>query len=47
MSEEDVAAIFSRFKEIGDKKKFVYDDDLTALVEGRSPKFRRPGRWIT
>ena len=27
-------AIFSRFKEIGDKKKFVYDDDLTALVEG-------------
>ena len=27
-------AIFARFKEIGDKKKFVYDDDLTALVEG-------------
>jgi 2-isopropylmalate synthase len=26
--------IFSKFKEIGDKKKFVYDDDLTALVEG-------------
>ncbi len=34
MDEADVAAIFSRFKEIGDKKKFVYDDDLTALVEG-------------
>jgi 2-isopropylmalate synthase len=34
MNEEDVAAIFARFKEIGDKKKFVYDDDLTALVEG-------------
>ena len=34
MSEEDVVAIFARFKEIGDKKKFVYDDDLTALVEG-------------
>lgn len=34
MSEGDVAAIFARFKEIGDKKKFVYDDDLTALVEG-------------
>jgi 2-isopropylmalate synthase len=28
-------AIFARFKEIGDKKKFVYDDDLAALVEGR------------
>lgn len=34
MTEEDVAAIFARFKEIGDKKKFVYDDDLTTLVEG-------------
>jgi len=35
MSEADVAAIFARFKEIGDKKKFVYDDDLSALVEGQ------------
>src|SRR5208283_2459217 len=34
MSEADVAAIFARFKEIGDKKKFVYDDDLSSLVEG-------------
>ena len=31
----DIAAIFARFKEIGDKKKFVYDDDLVALVEGQ------------
>jgi len=35
MSEEDVNAIFTRFKEVGDKKKFVYDEDLVALVEGR------------
>jgi 2-isopropylmalate synthase len=35
MEEADVAAIFARFKEIGDKKKFVYDDDLSALVEGQ------------
>ncbi|MBU6400176.1 MAG: 2-isopropylmalate synthase, partial [Verrucomicrobia bacterium] len=34
MADTDVTAIFARFKEIGDKKKFVYDDDLTALVEG-------------
>jgi 2-isopropylmalate synthase len=34
MSEGDVNAIFAKFKEVGDKKKFVYDDDLTALVEG-------------
>jgi 2-isopropylmalate synthase len=34
MTEADVAGIFARFKEIGDKKKFVYDEDLTALVEG-------------
>jgi 2-isopropylmalate synthase len=33
MGEADVAAIFARFKDIGDKKKFVYDDDLSALVE--------------
>ena len=35
MTGGDVAAIFARFKEIGDKKKFVYDDDLAALVEGQ------------
>src|SRR3989442_4559181 len=35
MTDADVQAIFARFKEIGDKKKFVYDDDLTALVEDR------------
>jgi 2-isopropylmalate synthase len=34
MTDADIAAIFTRFKEIGDKKKFVYDDDLSALVEG-------------
>ncbi len=34
MTDDDVSAIFARFKEIGDKKKFVYDDDLAALVEG-------------
>jgi 2-isopropylmalate synthase len=34
LTEADVNAIFARFKEIGDKKKFVYDDDLAALVEG-------------
>jgi 2-isopropylmalate synthase len=34
MTGADVNAIFARFKEIGDKKKFVYDDDLTAVVEG-------------
>jgi 2-isopropylmalate synthase len=34
MTDGDVNAIFTRFKEVGDKKKFVYDDDLTALVEG-------------
>jgi 2-isopropylmalate synthase len=34
MTDADVQAIFARFKEIGDKKKFVYDDDLATLVEG-------------
>ncbi|MGA3179053.1 MAG: 2-isopropylmalate synthase [Verrucomicrobiota bacterium] len=35
LSEAELAAVFVRFKEIGDKKKFVYDDDLRALVEGQ------------
>jgi 2-isopropylmalate synthase len=34
LTEGDVAAIFARFKDIGDKKKFVYDDDLAALAGG-------------
>src|SRR6185369_4804271 len=28
MSDPEFQAIFTRFKDIGDKKKFVYDDDL-------------------
>src|SRR5262249_44643711 len=35
MSDADVNAIFTRFKELGDRKKFVYDEDLVALAEGR------------
>ena len=33
LSEAEIGAVFVRFKEIGDKKKFVYDDDLSALVD--------------
>jgi len=33
LSEEEQMSVFNRFKEIGDKKKFVYDEDLSALVE--------------
>ncbi len=33
LNEKEIVAVFARFKEIGDKKKFVYDDDLAALVE--------------
>jgi 2-isopropylmalate synthase len=43
MSEAEVGAIFARFKEIGDKKKFVYDDDLRALVEGQMTEV--PETW--
>jgi 2-isopropylmalate synthase len=34
LNEADLNALFVRFKQIGDKKKFVYDDDLATLVEG-------------
>lgn len=35
LNDQEVDAIFTRFKAIGDKKKFVYDDDLSALVDHR------------
>jgi 2-isopropylmalate synthase len=33
LTDAESDAVFVRFKEIGDKKKFVYDDDLSALVD--------------
>jgi 2-isopropylmalate synthase len=35
LGDADVGSLFQQFKEIGDKKKFVYDEDLVALVEGQ------------
>ena len=32
LSDEEMHAVFERFKHVGDRKKFVYDDDLAALV---------------
>lgn len=32
LSDEEMTAVFDRFKHVGDRKKFVYDDDLAALV---------------
>jgi len=34
LSDIEINSVFQKFKEVGDKKKFVYDDDLIALVEG-------------
>jgi 2-isopropylmalate synthase len=33
LTSAEIASVFERFKDVGDKKKFVYDDDLSALVE--------------
>ena len=35
LSDDEMAEVFARYKEIGDKKKFVYDEDLVALVDDR------------
>ncbi len=35
LSDAEINEVFVRFKEIGDRKKFVYDDDLAALVGGQ------------
>ncbi len=32
LSDEELTQVFERFKKVGDSKKFVYDDDLAALV---------------
>ncbi|MBP7949950.1 MAG: 2-isopropylmalate synthase [Verrucomicrobiales bacterium] len=33
LSDAELDGIFKRFKDIGDRKKFVYDEDLAALVD--------------
>ncbi len=33
LTDTEIESVFTRFKEVGDKKKFVYDDDLSALVD--------------
>ncbi|WP_242524193.1 2-isopropylmalate synthase [Methylacidiphilum caldifontis] len=40
LEKEEIDNIFSQFKEIGDKKKFVYDDDLISLVEGQMTRVK-------
>ena len=36
LTDQEIEHVFRRFKEIGDRKKFVYDDDLAALIEDSS-----------
>lgn len=38
LSESDLQEVFIKFKEIGDKKKFVYDDDLIIIAGGQMSK---------
>ena len=33
LNEAEIDNVFRRFKDVGDKKKFVYDDDLLVLVD--------------
>ena len=44
LTDDEITNVFSRFKEVGDKKKFVYDDDLGALVDGQMTKV--PETWV-
>lgn len=43
LTEEELAHVFERFKRVGDTKKFVYDDDLTSLVNDSLDT--RDGKW--
>ena len=40
LGDEEVNRVFIEFKKIGDAKKFVYDDDLVALVESEASVVR-------
>ncbi|QSR87259.1 2-isopropylmalate synthase [Candidatus Methylacidiphilum infernorum] len=40
LEKEEIDNIFSQFKQIGDKKKFIYDDDLVSLVEGQISRIK-------
>lgn len=40
LNQTEVEAVFARFKAIGDRKKFVYDDDLATLVDDRISEVR-------
>ncbi len=40
LSEKEMDSVFAKFKTIGDKKKFIYDDDLAALVDDRISEVR-------
>ena len=33
LSNDELTHVFERFKKVGDSKKFVYDDDLSSLVD--------------
>lgn len=33
LSDDELNGVFERFKKVGDSKKFVYDDDLAAIVD--------------
>ena len=43
LSEEELTQVFERFKHVGDSKKFVYDDDLSALVNDSLDTHQ--GKW--
>ena len=43
LSNDELTQVFERFKKVGDSKKFVYDDDLTALVNDSLDTHQ--GKW--
>jgi len=40
LSKEEIDIVYSRFKELADKKKEVYDEDLEAIVENQMSRVR-------
>ncbi|MGA1863154.1 2-isopropylmalate synthase [Deferribacter thermophilus] len=40
LSKEEIEIVYSRFKELADKKKEVYDEDLEAIVENQMSRVR-------
>jgi len=47
LTNEEIEIAFSKFKELADKKKEVYDEDIAAIVENQISSHKEFFHWNT